>query len=627
MLATLFLSAAASAGPAPQPEPADREAIVVTASRVPIDADEAPVSATIFGAEQIEALGLPQAADLLRLAPGVSLAQAGPRGTQTQLRIRGAEANHSLLFLDGIRFNDPAAGNEARFELLSADGASRIELVRGPQSALWGSEALGGVVAIDSPDPLASRGVAALAEYGALDSARLFGRISGRAGPVGVSASAGWIRSDGIDSFARTGERDGFENRNAGVKLVLDAAEGIRAGIVGHWIEGDSAFDGFDPVTFRRADTLDATANRIRAARLWGEAERGGWSLLLDASILGSANRNRTGAVPLNRTFGERRTAGAQLSRTLAGHRLTAALEHEAEEFRARDQGYSGATDQDRARSLDGLVGQWRADWSPIFSTDLAVRHDRFSAFADVTTLRAAALLRPARGWRLHAGYGEGIAQPSFYDLHGFFPGFFQGNPALRPERSRGWEAGLRREAEKFSAGATAFSNRLEDEIVDTFDPATFLSSTGNADGDSRRRGIELDASWRPSPGASIVLNYTFLDSEERQVAGAAAVREVRRARHSANLIAAGTSGRLSWGASAAYVGRRRDTDFDFFPAGAVSLDDYLLASLRVGWRIRDGAEAYLRAENAFDARYQDVVGYNAQGRTVHAGIRLRLGD
>src|SRR6185503_15359277 len=132
--------------------------IIVTAAREPVEAADAAVSATLLDAPLLEDLGLPAAADALRLTPGVSVATTGPRGTQTQLRIRGAEANHSLLFVDGIRFNDPAAGNEARFELLTSDGASRLELVRGPQSALWGSEALGGVVAAETSDPLRTDG-------------------------------------------------------------------------------------------------------------------------------------------------------------------------------------------------------------------------------------------------------------------------------------------------------------------------------------------------------------------------------------------------------------------------------------------------------------------------------------
>jgi vitamin B12 transporter len=401
----------------------------------------------------------------------------------------------------------------------------------------------------------------------------------------------------------------------------------VEIGAVGHWMEGTSEFDGFDPATFSRADTLDETRNRIRAVRGWVDADIAGWAVSADASYLDSANRNRVGETPLNRTAGERLSAGAQGSRSFGAHRVTAAIEHEAEDFRARDQDNFGATNQDRSRSLTAVVGEWRADWSDVFTTDLAVRHDSFSAFADATTFRASALVRPVAGWRLHASYGEGIAQPTFYDLFGFFPGSFIGNPALKPESSRGWEAGVRWEGGVFAAGATLFSNRLKDEIVGTFDPVTFIAGTANATGKSRRRGVELDASWRPSDAVLVAANYTFLDSDEQQVAGAALVRELRRPRHSANLLATGKHGRFSWGASGAWVGKRGDTDFDTFPFKDVTLDDYLLASVRVGWELIDGVEAFARAENAFDDRYQDVFGYATAGRTVHAGLRLRFGD
>jgi vitamin B12 transporter len=342
-----------------------------------------------------------------------------------------------------------------------------------------------------------------------------------------------------------------------------------------------------------------------------------------------SANRNRLGEAPLNRTSGERFTLGAQLSKelTLAGgrHRFTAAAEHEGEEFRARDQIFFGGTDQDRTRDLTAVVGEWRADWSERFATDIAVRRDSFSAFADATTLRAAALARPFDTLTVHAAYGEGIAQPTFFDLFGFFPGSFVGNPALKPESSKGFEAGVRWTREQASLGVAGFSSRLRDEIVETFDPVTFVSRTVNATGRSRRRGIEIEAGYRLQP-ARLVLNYTYLDAQERRAEGDLLVREVRRPRHSANLFADGQLGPVSYGAALSYVGKRRDTDFDVFPARVVTLEDYVLASLKLGYRITERIEAYARVENALDADYQDVIGYNTAGRTVHAGLRVRLG-
>jgi len=396
---------------------------------------------------------------------------------------------------------------------------------------------------------------------------------------------------------------------------------------VGHWIEANNHYDGFDPNSFLRADTADETDNRIAAVRGWARGNWGGWTVDADAAYLDSANRNSLAGAPLNSTFGDRLSLSGQLSRRLGGHRLIAAVEHEKEDFRARDTSFLGGTDQDRSRHLTAMVGEWRADWSPAISTDIAVRHDSFSAFADAATFRASLLVRPTRGLRLHAAYGEGIAQPTFFDLYGFFPGSFVGNPDLGPEQSRGWEAGIGWSNARFSGGATYFSARLKDEIVGTFDPVTFLSGADNATGKSRRDGIELEAAYHHAGWLNLAVNYTWLDADEPDVSGAGLVREVRRPRHSANLTAHGNKGRLRWGASLAYVGARRDTDFDLFPAASVRLGDYAVASANVGYRILPQLEAFARAENAFDADYQDVVGYNTPGRSVHAGLRVTLGD
>jgi vitamin B12 transporter len=601
--------------------------IVVIASRTPVDAEDSIVAGMFAGEDVLDDLSLPHLPDLLRLSPGLSVATTGPRGTQSQVRIRGAEANHTLVFLDGIRFNDPAAGNEARFELLTADALSRFEIVRGPQSALWGSEALGGVIAAETANAFRGTGFEGLAEYGSLDSSRLSGRYAVRTGDVGIVASGGWLRSDGVDSFGAGGERDGFDNRAASLKVEARPSTAVRLGITGHYIEADSDFDGFDPVLFTRADTLDATGNRIAAVRGWAEGHWGGWRVSASASYLDSANRNFLADIPQNRTDGDRLALVAQVSRRLGGHLLTVAAEHQAEDFRARDTAFGGFTNQDRGRHVTALVGEWRAEWTDWVMTDVALRHDSFSAFEDATNLRASLLLRPTDRLRLSATYGEGIAQPTFYDLYGFFPGSFAGNPALRPEHARGWEAGIAWRSPRITLAASYFSARLRDEIVDVFDPATFLSSTENATGKSRRQGLELAATVDVARWLAIHANYTWLDANEQRVAGAGLVREVRRPRHAANLIAQSEVGRFRYGVSLAYVGKRRDADFDLFPAAIVILDDYVLASANLAFRLLPQLELYARAENAFDADYQDVVGYNTPGRTLYAGLRVTFGD
>src|SRR3954470_5560875 len=355
MVSTLILSALAAAAPA---IPAGEAEIVVTANKA--NNETFPDASTPVRTEPglAEAVGLPMVTDLLRIVPGVSVAAAGPRGSQTQVRLRGAEANHTLLVIDGIRFNDPAAGNEARFELLPTDLLDRITIILGPNSALWGSEAIGGVVAAETHDPAhGGRGLGARAEYRSLDSGRASAWLAAPTGQVRVSATGAWLSSGGIDAFAPGGERDGFDNRSASAKLVFAPLESTRSGgdslelgLVGHAIAGRSEYDGLDPATFVHAETLDETRNRIEAVRGWARGGHGGWILKLDSSLLVSANRNLLAGAPLNRTFGRRFTATAQLSKTIGRHVFTAALDHQAERFRARDQVYFGATDQDRSR-------------------------------------------------------------------------------------------------------------------------------------------------------------------------------------------------------------------------------------------------------------------------------------
>ncbi len=608
--------------------------IVVTASLVPVPEAEAPASVTLFTAQEIEAQGLTQVSDLVRLSPGVSVSTSGGPGTQTQIRIRGAEANHTLVFIDGIAFNDLAANNQARFETFQASGLGRLELVRGPQSALWGSEALGGVIAMETPDPLGALRGTVSGEIGSRGHVRTAASLATGGENAGLSATASFARSDGIDILGGgTGDRDWFDNLTFSLKGVVRFGTGFEAGAVGRYIDHDVSFDGSDPVTFARADTANASTAQTIAGRAWlryGDADTP-WQARIEAQHLDSDNRNRLGNVRTNDSYGRRTRFGGQVSRRLelgdTRHILTIAAEHEEEKFGTRDLQFGGGSDRDLERNRSAYIGAWRAEWSDVLITDVAVRRDDFSTFEDATNFRAHAELKLGGGISLVAGYGEGIAQPSFVDLFGFGPGSgFVGNPDLRPERSTGYEGGVRWARPNFSLEAVAFSNDLEDEIVEDFSPFPNYTVV-NARGEPRRRGIELSGEWRPVNGLRVAANYTYIDTRELDAGAGNALREVRRPEHTANLLADYTAGRLTVGGALAYVGERIDSDFDLFPAPRLTLDSYVLASARVAYRISGGLEAFARIENAFDEDYQDVVGYATQGRSVYAGIRLAFGD
>ncbi|GAA4016952.1 TonB-dependent vitamin B12 receptor [Sphingomonas swuensis] len=596
------------------PSPVSAETVVVTASRTAEPLADTPASVTLLLPDRTERLGEPLLADLLRLVPSAALAEAGPAGSQTQLRLRGAEANHTLLFIDGIRANDPAAGNEPRFELLSASLGDRIEIVRGPQSALWGSEAVGGVVAVSAAP---RSGAEAMAEGGSHG----FGRVEGSAGydrnGLALGLAAGLQGARGINAFAGgPGDRDGY--RNATLRGSLGWTRGpltLTAG--GFAIRARSEFDGFDPNLFVRADTADESRNRLAAARLGARFEQDGWAASVGLSRLGSRNRNLLGEDEQNRTSGRRDTLTGDVSRSFTGgairHRLTLAAETNRERFVASDIVYGGLTDQRQRRRQSALTAEWRGETGPVVAS-LALRRDHFSDFADATTARAGALVRLGGGWQVAANWGEGIAQPSFFDLYGFFPGSFVGNPGLKPERSRGGELSLRRVQGPWRGAVTLYGQTLRDEIVDAF------PSVVNAEGRSRRKGAELEAGWSPSPLINLTATYAWLDASEP------AGRELRRPKHSGSVAADGIAGRLSYGAALSYAGARLDRDFDLFPAPLVRLRASWLASARLGYAVTPGLELFGRIANAFDSNSTDVVGYRREGRTAYAGVRARLG-
>ena len=604
--------------------PNDPPAIIVTASRAEQEAAETPASVTLIDAERIERVGSPLVPDLLRLVPSVAVATSGPAGSLTQVRIRGAEANHTLLFVEGIRANDPAAGNEPRFELLNADLASRIEVARGPQSALWGSEAVGGVVAVSGPAPGAG-GTTAFAEGGSRDTWRGAARTEFGNADGGLSLGIAGQRSDGIDSFLGGGEKDGYRNfglRGSGRYRLSPA---LLFGASGFAFRGKSEFDGYNGF-FQRIDSLDETHNRLAAGRLFAElGDRDSSYALASASLLGSSNRNEVGDDLVNRTEARRRVATIEGGHSFGMHKLIAALESEQETFEARGVVSGLPTDQDRSRRHESITIEWRGRGLGPFQGGLAVRHDIFSRFKDATNVRVSLMAGVAKGISIAASYGEGIAQPTFYDLYGFFPGLFQGNPDLKPESSRGGEVSIRYSGSRVGAALSYYRQRLKDEIVDTFDPDTFLSSTANASGKSNRQGIEFEAVYRPSEAIRLTAAYAWLDASQPAVSSGQ-VREQRRPKHSGSIAVDGVKGRFGYGAAIAYTGRRDETNFDVFPSQQVKLDPYLLATARLAYRITDHLEGHVRVANALNEEYLDAIGYRTEGRSIHAGLRVALG-
>jgi vitamin B12 transporter len=602
--------------------------IVVTASRTPQKQKETAASATVIDKKAIERLGDPLLYSLLRLTPSAAVETSGPAGSFAEVRIRGAEANHTLLFIDGIRANDPASNDTPRFELLNADMADRLEIVRGPQSALWGSDAIGGVIAVNGLNPGESS-FSASAEAGSFGSRRAAASGALVSSNTSLEGAAAFQRAAGIDSFNGKGDKDGYRNLAGRLRATWTPTSNMQLGFAGFSLTGRSEFDGFNPnPPFEHADTLDSTRNRLSAGRVWAAfgKDSTGLSGTVSASMLGSSNRNFLAADEINRTSGQRRATGAQLQYRFGtggiAHTAIVALDHDRESFHASDVVFAGATNQDRHRSHDSATVEWRAELAPVIA-DVAVRRDRFSAFKDATTVRASALVWAGGGFSLAASYGEGIAQPTFFDLYGSFPGIFRGNPSLRSESSRGYEVSLRYRKRHFSAAISGYRQKLHDEIVTVSVPGTFLQTAINRTATSRRSGVEAEIAWSPSEAFRLSANYAYLDATEPTGIEATQLREVRRPKHSGSVAIDGRSGQFTYGGSIAYVGERGDTNFDVFPSQPVRLHAYWLAGGRLALTVRPGIELFTRASNLFDSKYQDVFGYRTEGRALYAGIRI----
>jgi Outer membrane cobalamin receptor protein len=476
--------------------PIDTNQIVITASRAPESEAQTPASVIIIDEQRIKRLDEPLISALLRLTPSAAVATSGPAGSLTEVRIRGAEANHTLLFVDGIKIDDPASGDTPRYEILNADLASRIEVVRGPQSALWGSEAIGGVIAVNGLDD--TPGYSVNAEAGSFGFERASGSLSLTNDRSDISGAVGFQRATGINSVAGPGDRDGYRNLSGRLRAVWRPREKIEIGASALALGGRTEFDGFDLLTGAHTDTLDNSRNHLDAGRVWAAigSAQSPWRAQVAGYLLSSSNRNLLAEVEQNRTRGTRRNLSVQLERGFATgsvtHRLILAADTERETFHARDTAFGGFTDQDRTRNHDSITAEWRADAKQI-TGDVALRRDFFNRFKDATNIRASLLGQVGGGFSLAASFSEGIAQPTFFDLYGFFPGNFVGNPDLKPESSRGFEVSLRYRRGPLGASLTGYRQRLHDEIVNN---STFTSVL-NTPGSSRRSGIEATVDWK----------------------------------------------------------------------------------------------------------------------------------
>ena len=622
------------AAPPPSIASTPGDEVLITAAREPVAALLSGVSASVIDLATIRAVQLPQVTDYLRLVPGVAVSVSGPLGELSEVRIRGAEARHTLVFVDGIPSNDPASSSVFLFSTLPADGLTRIEVLRGPQSALWGSAALGGVVSVTTPAPVSGRSLFVSAEGGSLGTYRASTAANAGNDTAALSGTASYVATDGIAISGKPGGiRNGFDNLVLSLKGVLHPTPDGELGAVVRYTDATNRFDdtGADGLPL---DARNATTARALAVRAYADAHlaSGALDLHTEASYFDTNNLNRVDGAQTNASAATRtRFLGQASGHFTTGaltHRLTGAVEYEDQVFTANDTIYGGLTDQRARRDQTSGIGEYRLEWGTRAAASVSVRHDANSGFADTTTVRAAAAAQVGHGLNAHGSYGEGVSDPTFFDQFGFFPGFFVGNPALKPERSSGFDVGGGWRHGASSIDMTYFRTNLTNQIVPTFDNATFLSSSANAIQRSHRQGVEVAAEARPLPWLHATATYAYLDATNPVLATGLQARAARRPEHSGSVTLTAEHGPATLAFTTAYVGDRGDTRFYGAPdyqSVPVTLGAYWLTSITGSLKVGHGVELTARIENAFDRRYEDVFGYRTPGLTAYGGVRARF--
>lgn len=609
---TVFLLALATAAAAEEVstnEIARLAPVVITGTRIPEELANTPNSVTVVLREQIDAQQQRTVADVLRDVTGLEVVQSGQPGALTSVLMRGANGNQTLVLIDGVRVNNPF-NNAFDFSNLSVDNIDHIEVIRGPQSTLYGSEALGGVINIVTRQcagkPTGSVSVAG----GNNDSLRASGSFAGSFDKLYLAAETSYFSTDN--------ERDNSFDRawNASGHATYQLLNRLTASVLATYLESKagSPNDNFtnDPNDFLHNEnslvalTLDGAPTEWWTAKLTLSYahERGFFSGLATNPPSGFGDFTEL-------TVTDRDQADFQNIFTLAaGHKLLGGGTYDHSE--ADDTSTFSALN----RSVDNKAAYAQYEFSamPRFTATAGGRVDDYTTFGTHGTYRfGGRFTTPVTETILRASVGTGFRAPTIRD---FFPPF--GNPKLKPEESLGWDAGLEQALGKFRLGATFFQNEFDDLIQFAF-PAPV--NTGKAE----TAGVETFIAWQPVTNLTLRGAYTCLPVAEDRVTD---LRLIRRPEHAGHISATYKFlSRFTANASASVVGERRDLKFNpttfattrVTNAGSVKLD------LGLSCEVCKYFTVFGRAENLLDDEYEEVFGFPALGRTFWGGGTVRF--
>lgn len=602
------------------------ENVVVTATRIATPIEQVASAITMIDAADIDSRQQRSLPDLLRDVPGLNLVQSGGEGGQTSIFMRGANSNHTKVLVDGIEVSDPSNPNGAYdFGKFSAADIARVEVLRGPQSGLYGSDAIGGVVNVITKSGDGPLTLSAEAEGGSFDTFNQSLSASGSRDDFHYRVSLAHLHAGATPvtppDLLPPGQRrndDYFDNVTASSKLGYDLTGNFDLGLVGRYSNSLSKVtgDAFDPVTFAsfpsplqtRIDTL-SYQTRGTAHLVLGPLDQTiglGYSSTVtsdmdpnNGSIPSSGNRIKLdwqGQIAI--ADGETVVLGAETARDAMHVPIKAGITTNA--------GFG-----ELQSSLPGLLGG-AAD----FHNSISVRYDDNSRFGGKATWHVApALAVAATATRLHASYGTGFKAPSLDQLFESFPAFFFfANPNLKPETSAGYDVGIDQTLFGVTGGATWFHNDIKNLIAT--DPVTF--STNVNIGRARTEGLETYLAWNPLDTVKLRLDYTYTEALDL----ALHQELVRRPKNK-------LSGDLRWqamdaislDASLLYVGSWIDGSRDF-SVSRLNAHPYVTADIAASYALTDNFALTGRLANLFDKTYENPTGFLQPRRAFYAGIK-----
>ncbi|MCT7374940.1 TonB-dependent receptor plug domain-containing protein [Chelativorans salis] len=588
--------------------------IVITPNRTPMELSTTGSSVTRIDREEIEEQAQPLVTDYLNQVPGVSITSPGP-GSETSLAIRGAPRRYVKTLYNGIDISDPTNTQvQTSYQYLLSSGIDSIEVLRGSQSTLYGSDAIAGVISMSTLGDI-DPGVTHLlaGEGGSHGTARASYGLRAAAGGSRLSFNATGFHTDGISAADAGAERDGYENVTLDVAGEHEFSDMFSVFGSALFIDAEAEFDnGF--VT----PPVDDLFNKNLSRQLAGRA---GFNLdLMDGRF---RNTFSVQAFDLERTisteFGDTVFEGKRYKADYQGafdvnEQLTvqAGADYESQEaFFPGSPEFSPDVTEDF--SITGIWGQLTAAPIENFTVTAGIRHDQHSEFGGYTTYRATGsyLFADSRT-RIHSSVGTGFRAPSLYEMFGDTVS----NPNLEPETSFSFDLGVEQTllGGNLIADVTYFHLTVDD-MIDCYPVGAWPCQYQRIEGTSKSRGVETSLAYRINSQLSLGGSYTYTHAEDQN-----GTRLPRIPRHAVGLTAAYKPAE-KWTVSAAGKIAVDTVDTD-----GASLDDYVLLNAKIAYKPTEDTELYVRAENILDQEYQTARGFGTPDFSVFAGFKAKFG-